>query len=85
MATKKKASSRLSKAEKEMLARRAAGQLKRKATLEAKKRAAAKLPVHTSDEQSVVSVAEVQNAMSTLLQSISLFNAKINALSAQID
>ena len=42
MATKKKASSRLSKAEKEVLARRAAGQLKRKATLEAKKKAEAK-------------------------------------------
>lgn len=41
MATKKKAASRLSKAEKELLARRAAGQLKRKATLEAKKKAAA--------------------------------------------
>lgn len=41
MAQKKKASSRQSKAEKEMLARRAAGQLKRKATLEAKKKAAA--------------------------------------------
>lgn len=42
MATKKKATSRLSKAEKEKLARRAAGQLKRKATLEAKKKAEAK-------------------------------------------
>lgn len=41
MASKKKAASRLSKAEKEVLARRAAGQLKRKATLEAKKKAAA--------------------------------------------
>lgn len=41
MATKKKASSRLSNAEKEMLARRAAGQLKRKKTQEAKKKLAA--------------------------------------------
>jgi len=41
MAQKKKASSRLSNAEKEMLARRAAGQLKRAKTLAAKKKAAA--------------------------------------------
>lgn len=68
MAQKKKAASRLSKAEKELLARRAAGQLKRKATLEAKKKAAGKAIVASKNEEGwTANEAEVHVAQPILV------------------